>query len=158
MLLIYHKVMDTVRKITLDGRPKEVCGILWGSDGIIRDVIPVSNVAEDPHHSFYLDPREWLAALKILQSAQLDWYGVFHSHPQGTVLPSTKDMKEWHYPDHLYAIAAVQSDHTVKFHIYKANKEGFEEIPFEITHQCIGGNGNGREAQSTSESKRGTGE
>lgn len=138
MLLIHQKVIDTVRKITLDGRPKEVCGILWGSHGIIRGVIPLRNVAENPNHSFYLDPKEWLAALKILQSTQLDGYGIFHSHPQGNTRPSKRDIKGWHYPDHLYAIAAVQSDQTVKFQIYKAKKGGFEEIPFEITHLISG--------------------
>ena len=74
--------------------PYEACGLLAGMDTQILAAHPLRNVADSPQKQFQLDPREQLQALKAIDKAQLDWIGVYHSHPRSAPIPSQSDMEQ----------------------------------------------------------------
>lgn len=74
--------------------PCEACGLLAGRDAQILAAHPMRNVADSPQTQFQLDPREQLQALKAIDQAQLDWIGVYHSHPRSPPIPSPSDIEQ----------------------------------------------------------------
>ena len=74
--------------------PSEACGLLGGRTDHILDTIPVRNAALSPEIHFKLDPEDQLKAMKAIDDANLEWIGVYHSHPHSAPLPSETDIKE----------------------------------------------------------------
>ena len=74
--------------------PREACGLLAGRTGHIVDALPVNNAAPSPEIHFKLDPTEQLKAMKAIDDANLEWIGVYHSHPYSAPVPSETDIKE----------------------------------------------------------------
>lgn len=75
-------------------QPREACGLLAGTADHILEAYPLPNVAETPQSRFQIDPRQQVAALKAIDDAQLDWIGVYHSHPRSAPIPSQSDIEE----------------------------------------------------------------
>ncbi len=75
--------------------PLEACGLLAGTGDHIAAAFPMRNVAAAARSSFQVNPNEQLQTLKAIDGAQLDWIGVYHSHPQSAPIPSPDDVNEW---------------------------------------------------------------
>lgn len=74
--------------------PREACGLLAGTDAQILAAHPMRNVSDSPQTRFQIEPREQLQALKAIDQAQLDWIGVYHSHPRSAPIPSQTDREQ----------------------------------------------------------------
>lgn len=74
--------------------PCEACGLLAGRGEQILAAHPLRNAADSPQAQFQIDPREQLQALKAIDQTQLDWIGVYHSHPRSPPIPSQSDMEQ----------------------------------------------------------------
>ena len=74
--------------------PAEACGLLAGLNNHIQAAHPLQNVAESPETQFEADPEQQLQALKAIDAAELDWLGVYHSHPDGAPIPSPEDVRQ----------------------------------------------------------------
>jgi proteasome lid subunit RPN8/RPN11 len=75
------------------GRETEVCGYLLGDENNLPSFLVVPNVAPRPETSFFMDPQR---QLEVVQQHKDQIFGVFHSHPQGSKVPSPDDMSGWH--------------------------------------------------------------
>jgi len=77
--------------------PEETCGILVGKwrGGIVRveDFRPIRNASCEPQTTFMFDPEEWVRAFFEVRDKGKAVVGVFHSHPDGRLLPSIADRK-----------------------------------------------------------------
>ena len=69
----------------------EVCGLLLGEAGHVREIHPANNVARDPLRHFELDPVTLLAAHKAARAGGPAILGHYHSHPGGMPVPSATD-------------------------------------------------------------------
>ncbi len=76
--------------------PLEACGLLAGSNGVVQEVIPVTNDARSPVR-FRMLPVEQLAAFERIEAEERDLLAVFHSHPAGPPGPSQTDIAEAAY-------------------------------------------------------------
>jgi proteasome lid subunit RPN8/RPN11 len=95
------------------GDPDEVCGILGGRDGEVRQVFPIRNTADEvgaergvfrdretgvaasgrrPVH-YYMDPRDQLRVYNELDNLGLDVVGYYHSHTHTEARPSPTDVR-----------------------------------------------------------------
>lgn len=74
--------------------PCEACGLLAGTGAQILAAHPMRNIADAPQAQFQIDPREQLQALKAIDRAQLEWIGVYHSHPRSAPIPSQSDLEQ----------------------------------------------------------------
>jgi desampylase len=96
--------------------PLECCGLLFGRNGIIRQMQLVANVAADPAQHFELDPQALIAAEKAaragvragagVRAETLPILGYFHSHPSGDCSPSVTDAAQAAPDGRLWVIVA----------------------------------------------------
>ena len=71
--------------------PYEICGLLLGEEGVIRDIRPAGNIAADPARHFELDPAVLIAAHRGARKGGPAILGHYHSHPSGRAEPSVTD-------------------------------------------------------------------
>ena len=71
--------------------PYEICGLLLGEEGVIRDIRPAANIAADPARHFELDPAVLIAAHRGARKGGPAILGHYHSHPSGRAEPSAAD-------------------------------------------------------------------
>jgi proteasome lid subunit RPN8/RPN11 len=69
----------------------ECCGLLVGRPGRIDIAIPTRNLSRQPATSFEIDPAVLLHAHRDARSAGRQVIGHYHSHPNGSPMPSPRD-------------------------------------------------------------------
>jgi proteasome lid subunit RPN8/RPN11 len=70
---------------------REVCGLLFGSEGGIDEALPTPNVSAHLADSFEIDPAALFAALRAERAGGPRVIGHYHSHPTGAARPSPRD-------------------------------------------------------------------
>jgi proteasome lid subunit RPN8/RPN11 len=92
--------------------PRETCGLIAGTRrGNIdqaAEIIPIPNCAPDPVHAYRMDERALAAALIGLEKRGLALVGIYHSHPQGSPIPSQQDILQAAYPDTAYLLIGMK--------------------------------------------------
>lgn len=69
----------------------EVCGLLFGAGDAITAALPCRNVAADPARWFEIDPAALVAAHRAARQGGARIVGHYHSHPNGSPVPSPRD-------------------------------------------------------------------
>lgn len=88
--------------------PDECCGLLAiDEDGSVVAAHPVTNANPSPT-TFTLDPAEHLGATLDTEAAGWEIGGVFHSHPAGAAVPSTRDLTGGHPVSWLHVIVGFE--------------------------------------------------
>ena len=88
---ISRGLLDRIREYVAQSPDEEVCGLLLGMDGTVTDILPAANVASDRALRFELDPAVLFAAHRHARSGGPQVVGHYHSHPNGSTLPSAED-------------------------------------------------------------------
>jgi proteasome lid subunit RPN8/RPN11 len=71
--------------------PEECCGaLLVAKDGAVT-VRPLANAAPQPTRAFALSARDYLAVETEAEARGLEVLGFYHSHPDGSAVPSGRD-------------------------------------------------------------------
>ena len=88
--------------------PEECCGVLIGSAGVVRDVLPaVNSSTADRQRRFVIDAATYLAADAQARRIGADVLGFYHSHPDHPAAPSAFDL-EHAWPNLSYVIVSVR--------------------------------------------------
>ena len=100
------------RAIVLHARreaPRECCGLLLGSKGIVSYAWPMRNTDRSPTRRFRIDARDHIEVRRWLRHVEpaLGIVGAYHSHPNGMPTPSPSDLVEAHYPEWLWVIVGL---------------------------------------------------
>tara|TARA_R110001599_G_scaffold7283_12_gene35863 strand:+ start:929 stop:1360 length:432 start_codon:yes stop_codon:yes gene_type:complete len=90
-VFISSAMLADLQLIALAGAPEEICGILFGRDGRVSGYRVAQNVADDPGRHFEIDPVTLIAAEREQREGGEPILGYYHSHPAGTVSPSSTD-------------------------------------------------------------------
>jgi proteasome lid subunit RPN8/RPN11 len=93
-----------------EASPEECCGLLLGRGDEIVEAIRARNVADNPTTRFLIDPADHFAARRLARERGLEVIGFYHSHPVSPPEPSPRDLAEFSYPDHLYAIVSLLTE------------------------------------------------
>lgn len=93
-----------------EAAPAECCGVLLGRPGAIIDAVRTRNAADETTRRFLIDPLDHFAAIRAARLRGLEVVGFYHSHPASAPEPSARDVDEFSYPGHLYAIVSLQSE------------------------------------------------
>jgi proteasome lid subunit RPN8/RPN11 len=101
-LTLSREQHDQMQKHVQALAPLEACGLLAGTGGQVRAVLPVNNSARSPVR-FSMDPLEQVQAFNSIDAQELELLGIFHSHPAGPEYPSPTDIEEAAY-DVIYII------------------------------------------------------
>lgn len=124
-LYIRTALIQRIQSIVQSRLPNEACGLLAGQKDVLSEIIEVSNSSAFPQNSFNMDSGSLINAIYQIERMGLEWIGIMHSHPNGTIKPSSVDIKEWNYPNLLYGIATAQSGGPIRFYLYRWRKEQF---------------------------------
>jgi len=89
------QISSSQRQFLLDAAAanpdSEICGLLLGQSGRVEALVPAPNVAADPSRSFEIAPATLLASHRDARGAGQKVIGHWHSHPNGSHKPSTRD-------------------------------------------------------------------
>ena len=74
--------------------PKEGCGLMVGTDGVVQEAVPVPNSYTGPQEDFFvIDPKDLHRVDRESREKGLDVLGVFHSHPDCDAYFSKRDLE-----------------------------------------------------------------
>ena len=86
--------------------PNECCGLLLGTATLIERARSAQNLRASPNR-YLIDPADHFAALRAARASGWTVVGAYHSHPDGTTVPSPTDVREASYTDFLYVIVSL---------------------------------------------------
>ena len=86
-----------MRRHVVAQAPLEACGLLSGKNGSVGAVLPVKNIARSTVR-FRMEPKAQLRAFTQIESSGQEILAIFHSHPNGSPVPSPTDVREAAYP------------------------------------------------------------
>ncbi|MBI2870942.1 MAG: M67 family metallopeptidase [Candidatus Omnitrophica bacterium] len=96
MIVLTQEQKTAIEREARQHYPNECCGILaghiQGRDKCIQDIYPVSNINQERSVDRYnIDPKEFLAVSKRIESLGQSLVGIYHSHPDHPDRPSEFD-------------------------------------------------------------------
>lgn len=147
MILIPIDLYNRIRSRVESLYPEEACGLLLGKFTKSEEV-PASRTGVSPTDTgartielqdtencwpgdrrkhFEIAPEEMLAAQKSARERDLDIIGVYHSHPDGSPIPSETD-RQLAWNEYFYLIVSVVEGRAIDLRAWKLNDDGhFQE-------------------------------
>lgn len=93
-LVLRRSTLDELKSIVEKEYPLEVCGVLAGKivdkRAFVEEYKILENILESSTR-FWFDERKWMETVCEFKRKGLEYIGLFHSHPDGSVLPSLAD-------------------------------------------------------------------
>lgn len=123
-LALYYQIVH----IAEQGLPDEVCGVLAGLDGRVRDVIKIKNSSPSPV-SYFLDPADLVQAIWKIDEAGHEILAFFHSHPGSPPIPSQTDIENHYYPGIPHLILGRGTENEWQGRAYLLDDNFPQEIP-----------------------------
>ena len=91
-----------------EGFPNEVCGVIIGPAGELRELHRAHNSAPDPLYTYDFDSKDLLRVSNLADDAGWEFVAIYHSHPPfAEVFPSATDIAKAFHPDAVYIILAI---------------------------------------------------
>ena len=136
MLSISKELLDQIHEHGEQAYPEEGAGFLIGSDGEVKNILPLQNAREQEarHNRFLITPEAYLNAELTADSLGLSLLGVFHSHPDHPNRPSEYDC-EWAQPFFSYIITTVNEGKAIASRSWRLleDRSKFEEEPIQVS-------------------------
>ena len=94
MIRINKAAWDTMVSHVEKTFPKEGCGLMIGTDGLVQEAVPLPNSYIGPQEDFFvIDPKDLHRVDRESREKGLDVLGVFHSHPDCDAYFSKRDLE-----------------------------------------------------------------
>jgi proteasome lid subunit RPN8/RPN11 len=94
MMRVEKPAWDTMVSHAEKTFPKECCGVMLGSDSVVRQAVPLANVYTGPQEDFFvMDPLDLHRVDVEARKAGMEVLGVFHSHPNCDAYFSKRDLE-----------------------------------------------------------------
>jgi desampylase len=123
------EVCDAIVAHARETAPAECCGLFLGREEEIVEAVRAGNIAADPASRFLIDPIDHFAAIRTARVRSLDIVGFYHSHPRSAAEPSARDLAEFDYPDHLYAIVSLRTE-PGEIRLFRFASGNFQPVSF----------------------------
>ena len=112
-----------------EAAPDECCGLLLGRGDEIVEALPARNIAHRPASRFLIDPQDHITGRREARARGLDVVGFYHSHPRSVTEPSVRDLDEFTYPGHLYAIVSLRVE-PAEVGLFRFDAGNFQRVSF----------------------------
>lgn len=125
---------EALRRVAAQAYPQECCGLLAGAGEMhitVSDVVPTANIAENPRETFAIDPQAQFDLLRATRGSEKRVIGHYHSHPDGSAVPSPRDLDKAYDPEAIWVVVAVEGGMASApraFH-HPAGSTDFVEVP-----------------------------
>jgi proteasome lid subunit RPN8/RPN11 len=106
-------------------RPREACGLLFGSETAVTAFAPAANLHPTPNTHFEIAPQALIDAHRATRNGGPRLVGYYHSHPSGSPEPSATDRALAAGDGMIWAI--VGEDRVA---LWRAGEEGLEPLPY----------------------------
>ena len=131
---------DALIDLALDALPHEACGLLAGEPGIVREVIPLTNVEHNPVGcGWRADSREQLRAFERIDDMGWQLVAIYHSHPSSAAHPSERDIEHALYPDASYVIVSMLNPDTPEAGVFRICEGAVNSEPLSISSDTVAG-------------------
>jgi proteasome lid subunit RPN8/RPN11 len=87
----------------------ESCGLVAGRDGLITNVFAARNALASAT-AYEIAPPELFTLIREIRAQNLQFLGIYHSHPNTENIPSPTDIERAYYPDAAYFIISPKPD------------------------------------------------
>jgi len=91
------------------GSSQEICGLLAGRDGLITHVFSARNALASAT-AYEIAPQELFSLIREMSAQELEFLGIYHSHPNTENIPSPTDIQRAYYPGAAYFIISPRPD------------------------------------------------
>lgn len=102
-----------------NGFPKEVCGIIAGTNNKAKKIYKMKNVSDKPEICYFMAPEEQLKVFKEIRNIKLEMLSIYHSHTHSEAYPSSRDVEMAYYPEADYVIISLQNLNKPDIRAYK---------------------------------------
>jgi proteasome lid subunit RPN8/RPN11 len=106
--------------------PNECCGFVVGKGTNADVIIPVENVVHSPTE-FQMDANRQIREMLRIEKEGKELLAIYHSHPDGPDFPSTRDVKQFMYPES-YSIILSRKNQIWSGRGFQINGDQAEEI------------------------------
>jgi proteasome lid subunit RPN8/RPN11 len=106
-------VIEGIIKHALKDAPVEACGYLGGTNGVIRERAPLTNV-DNSHEHYAFSPQEQFDTVRAFRTRGIQLKAVYHSHPSTPARPSQEDIRLAFDPDLSYVIVSLHDGIEIK--------------------------------------------
>ena len=103
--------------------------MLIGRGDEVLEAVRARNIAGDPAARFLVDPEDHFKARRAARERGLEVVGFYHSHPRSAPEPSPRDLAEFSYPGHLYAIVSLRAERA-EVALFRFEGGNFQRLSF----------------------------
>lgn len=121
---VFRKIINDVKL----NYPKETCGILAGEISreniLVKFAKPLPNISKD-YKKFWFDELLWIKDILTITSKNLKYIGLYHSHPNGSVVPSLSDIERMlECPGEIWLIISYNSSRIYEYSAWTIPRYG----------------------------------
>ena len=127
-----HDVAAGILNHARSNPDEECCGMLGGCDRTILQAFPARNVADRPAVAYEIAPKELFRIVREIRATGLKFLGIYHSHPGGDNLPSSRDVERAYYPDAAYFIISPHAGAPKPIRAYSIRDGQWTELKIEV--------------------------
>lgn len=124
-MIIPRELIDRMLQHANKEAPREACGVILGTGERAVEVVPTKNVSKTPEYTYKISPEELLRIFDYAAQKNLEILGFYHSHPYGSVYPSSIDVARASWDKAVYVILNLKGE--IKAWRWHASKGEFEE-------------------------------
>ena len=112
--------------------PQETGGVLGGREDTILGVLPIFNKdISAPDVSYGITGEDMARAFGFLKKHDLEYFGIYHSHPKGVPFPSDQDLM--HNQKYLFIIG-LRDRYNPELAAYRIEKDKIVQEPIKIVN------------------------
>jgi len=122
MFKITERQYGIIMQQAMAAFPQETGGILGGRGDTILGILPIGNKALDkPNQNFGITSEDIERAYHFLVKHELEYLGVYHTHPRGAPYPSIQDLS---YKQKYLFIVGLKEKNNPELYAWKVDDSG----------------------------------
>lgn len=134
MLTLNSNQQQAIFAYASEADPAECCGLIGGTESLVRSIYPLRNVAKDVHVSYEAAPEDLFGAQRQMRERGEQLLAIYHSHPRSAEpAPSETDVRLAYYPQAVYFIIGLAGPNPIMraFRISE-REERWDEVEYAI--------------------------
>jgi proteasome lid subunit RPN8/RPN11 len=128
---VTRSVLQEMLEAARENLSQECCGLLAGSADTVTNVFVAQN-ALSSGTAYEIAPQELFALFREIRAQNLEFLGIYHSHPQSENIPSPTDIARAYYPDAIYFIISPQAGAPKPIRAFRIRERNCTELSIEV--------------------------
>jgi proteasome lid subunit RPN8/RPN11 len=128
------KHIDEIITHAREASPNECCGLIGGTDAVVRTIYRARNVSAAPLVAYEAAPEDLFRAQRKMRESGEELIGIYHSHPRASEpRPSETDVRLAYYPSAVYLILGLgNSEPCLRAFRISEREDTWEQVEFKV--------------------------